>query len=149
MKTLIARTDEDIARCYPVMAELRPHLEEAQFVARVRSMAQENYRLVYLEDDTAIVAVAGYRIVTNLQFGRNLYIDDLSTAAHARSKGYGTVLLQWLEQQAGRCGCRTVHLDSGVQRAQAHKFYFRHGYTIAAYHFLRDNDADPAAASGT
>jgi hypothetical protein len=31
-------TDEDIRRSYPVMRQLRPHLEENEYVARVRSM---------------------------------------------------------------------------------------------------------------
>jgi hypothetical protein len=29
-----------------------------------------------------------------------------------------------------------LHLDSGTQRGQTHKFYFRENMTIMAYHFL-------------
>jgi hypothetical protein len=28
-----------------------------------------------------------------------------------------------------------VHLDSGVQRQHAHRFYFREGMTITSFHF--------------
>jgi len=28
-----------------------------------------------------------------------------------------------------------VERDSGIQRSQAHKFYFAQGFTIAGYHF--------------
>ena len=38
-------------------------------------------------------------------------------------------------QEAKEKGCEALHLDSGVQRAQTHRFYFREGLTINAYHF--------------
>ena len=31
-------------------------------------------------------------------------------------------------------GCKSLTLDSGVQREQAHKFYFREGMTVVGYH---------------
>jgi len=34
----LAETDEEIARAFPAMHQLRPHLEEAEFVPRVRRM---------------------------------------------------------------------------------------------------------------
>ena len=100
-------------------------------------MYKEGYRLAYLENENDVVAVAGYRIATNLHLGRHLYIEDLSTAEVAQSRGYGSDLLNWLEGEAEREGCTAVHLDSGVQRERAHKFYFRQDYAIAAYHFLK------------
>jgi len=32
-------------------------------------------------------------------------------------------------------GCGQVHLDSGVQRFAAHRFYLRNGFDIASHHF--------------
>lgn len=132
-----ASTDEDIARCYPAMAALRPHVRQEDFVALVRGLFEEGYRLAYLAPDDEVVAVAGYRVCTNLHLGRNLYVDDLSTLESDRSRGYGRRLLAWLEREAERLGCTCVRLDSGVQRERAHRFYFREGYAIAAYHFLK------------
>jgi len=43
--------------------------------------------------------------------------------------------LDWLKAEAKAQGCNELHLDSGVHREQAHKFYFREGLTISAYHF--------------
>jgi hypothetical protein len=36
MKIALAESETDVARCYPVMVELRPHLSAAEFAARVR-----------------------------------------------------------------------------------------------------------------
>jgi hypothetical protein len=39
MEVCVASTDAEIAACFAVMKALRPDLEEAGFVARVRSLA--------------------------------------------------------------------------------------------------------------
>ena len=81
------------------------------------------------------VAVAGFRVGENLAWGRHLYVDDLVTSAEHRSKGYGALLLGWLRGIAKERGCRELHLDSCVQRTDAHRFYLREGLTLSSYHF--------------
>ena len=66
---------------------------------------------------------------------KNLYIDDLVTSESARSKGFGELMLKWLREKAKTAGCEFFRLDSGTSRAQAHKFYFKQGLTIAAFAF--------------
>jgi GNAT superfamily N-acetyltransferase len=130
-----ARTDEEILACYDVMAELRPHLVRDEFVATVRAMQKDGLRLACIREDGRVVAVAGYRVSTNLFCGRHLYVDDLVTADSARSKGHGKALLAWLRAQAVAEDCDVFHLDSGMQRKRAHQFYLREGLEIAGYHF--------------
>ena len=38
-------------------------------------------------------------------------------------------------RRALAAGCAQLHLDSGVQREKAHRFYFREGMGVNAYHF--------------
>jgi len=136
MKIALAQSDSDIARCFGVMAQLRPHLVESEFVARVRRMQTEGFHLAALEDSGAVCAVAGYRYYDKLFSGRNLYVDDLVTDASRRSRGHGAALLQWLADEAKRTGCAQLELDSGVQRFDAHRFYFRERMHVSAYHFV-------------
>jgi len=131
----IAMSDAEIARCFPVMHELRTHLLEASFVARVREQEKGGYFLTYVEDEGRVVSVAGSRIVENLFSGRMLYIDDLSSGATERSKGYGKLLFDWLTRYAREKGCDTLELDSGVQRFDAHRFYLTNRMAISAHHF--------------
>ncbi len=132
----LAITDADIARCFPVMQQLRPHLVAADFVARVRSMQREGFHLAFLESDGAVRAVAGYRYYDKLFSGKNLYVDDLVTDATQRSHGHGRALLAWLAAEARARGCTQLELDSGVQRHDAHRFYLRERMHISAYHFV-------------
>ncbi len=130
-----AVTDDEIAACYDVMAELRPHVAREGFVALIRSMQAEGFRLACVRTGGRVVAVAGYRISTNLFLGRNLYVDDLVTAGSERSNGHGRAFLAWLRGIAVENGCRALHLDSGVQRQRAHEFYLREGLELSSYHF--------------
>ena len=135
----IAQGDADIARCFAVMRQLRPHLkDEAEFIARVRQqMAEDHFSLVYVEDGGTVAALAGFRIQNFLHSGKTLYVDDLVTNEASRSKGFGETLLAWMENHARQPGCETFSLDSGTQRTGAHKFYFRHGLLITAFHFAK------------
>lgn len=134
----LATTDKEIARCFDVLAELRPHLRRETFVETVRDMQADGFNLVYLTAGHDVVAAAGYRIYTNLHMGKHCYVDDLVTATVHRSKGYGEQLIKWLRDQARVMGCKHFHLDSGTHRGQAHKFYFAQGFTIASYHFSEE-----------
>ena len=134
----VALTDSHIAKCFDVMHQLRPHLVREDFVAMVRSMQSEGFNLAFLELDNQVVAVAGYRIYSNLHRGKHCYLDDLVTAPKHRSKGYGDQLLAWVRNRAIEAGCNVLHLDSGTHRRRAHKFYFQRGFTIDSYHFTEE-----------
>lgn len=133
-----AQTDKEIESCFAVMAELRPHLVQDEFVNLVRELEQGGFRLAYIEDKNEVVAVTGYRISSNLFMGRNLYVDDLVTAEKHRSKGYGEQLLSWLRSVAKENNCKVLHLDSGTQRQRAHKFYLSQGMVITSFHFAEE-----------
>lgn len=130
------KCDDDIRRCFPVMHELRSHLNEREFFEQVqRQMQTQNYKLAFVEADGDVVAVAGYRLVEMLAWGRTLYVDDLVTQSTRRSEGFGQKLFDWLIDQAKQAGCDQFHLDSGVQRFGAHRFYLRKRMDITSHHF--------------
>ncbi len=135
MNIRTATTDAEIAACFPVMRELRPHIAEDEFLSRVRGQQNTGYRLAYVLEADAVVAVAGFRIGENLAWGRFMYVDDLVTLPAHRSRGHGARLLSWLRQQAASEGCQQLHLDSGMQRKDAHRFYEREGMAITGFHF--------------
>ena len=132
-----AESDEDVARCHPVMHQLRPHVPAEGFVERVRRQQAQGYRLACVEEAGRVVAVAGFRIGENLPDGRHLHVDDLVTDENARSAGHGARLLDWLEALAREHGCRVLTLESGVQRHAAHRFYLRQRMEIRAHHFTK------------
>jgi GNAT superfamily N-acetyltransferase len=134
----LAESDAEIARCFEVMSELRPHLRAEDFVPRVRRQGDlAGFALAYVEEAGEVVAVAGFRVSECLAWGRFLYVDDLVSAARHRSRGHGGTLLRWLEARARAERCDELHLDSGVQRFGAHRFYLRERMDITSHHFAK------------
>ena len=132
----IAETPTEISACYAVMAQLRPQYAQDEFMTRVQRQMQDGYRLASLSSDGAVQAVAGYRLLENLAWGRFLYVDDLVTNQNSRSQGHGKTLLAWLNELARQQGCAQLHLDSGAHRKDAHRFYLREGMQNAGFHFM-------------
>lgn len=131
----IASTDAEILACFPVMRELRTLLAESEFLTRVRKQMEAGYQIAYLEDGGAIRAVAGFRFSNALAWGHFMYVDDLVVTESLRGSGYGGILLDWLIARAREKGCDQFHLDSGIQRLDAHRFYQQHKLAISSYHF--------------
>jgi GNAT superfamily N-acetyltransferase len=129
--------DERLSAVYPVMRELRDHLTEDEFEQHYEAGHANGYRIAALFDGDECRACAGYRLLTNFVSGRHIYIDDLVTAEHWRSHGYGRLLNKYLVELARNERCTSVQLDSATHRHDAHRFYFRERYSITAFHFAR------------
>lgn len=131
----IALSEQEISDCYPVMAELRPHIRRDEFVPTVKRLTEvAGFRLAYLTDD-GVKAVAGFRVSEWLAGGRYLEIEDLVAKSGERSKGYGGKLFDWLVAHAKEKGCAQVRLVSNVSRSDAHRFYLQKGMKLEAHYF--------------
>ena len=129
--------DPRLDAAWTVMAELRPDRDPATMTAMYAEMHPDGYRITAVFDGEFCRAVAGWRLGMNLHLGKYLYVDDLVTAASSRSAGHGGALLSHLRTVARDAGCEVLHLDSGVHRHDAHRFYFREGMHISSHHFLQ------------
>ena len=128
-------TDEEALRCWPVLRELRPHVDDqGDFLRRWRTQASEGYQLVYVESAGQVVAVAGYRVLTTMAWGRIVYIDDLVALPVVHGGGFGALLLRHIKSVAAELGCDAVHLDTGYQRHAAHLSYLRNGFELVCHH---------------
>ena len=135
IRELDASDEAALRRCFPVFAVLRPHLDEAAFLAGVRAQTREGYRIAYVEQDGAVAAAAGWRVARFLAWGKVVYVDDLIAHPDRRRSGFGGALLDWLFARARELGCEAVHLDSGYQRNDAHRLYLNKGFVLSSHHF--------------
>ena len=141
MDLYLAGSREQVAECFDIMKQLRPHLSENEFVERVQVQKKHGYQLLIARRDDKIIGVAGFVIGQKLAWGKHLYIDDLVTDESRRSAGAGKAMLAWLEEHGKEQQCEQMHLDSGVQRFAAHKFYLRENYTLSpVITFLKCSD---------
>lgn len=128
--------DDGLAQTWPVMAQLRPHLSEADYIAMAGRMRMtDGFRVFAAMRDGAVVGVTGVRPMELLYCGRILQIDDLVVSEAERSTGVGKALVDHVKAVATTEGRSEVHLDSGLARAEAHRFYDREGFERLGYHF--------------
>lgn len=135
MQVHLARSDADVAKVSGVLLELRTAFDREALIAQIREQQRSGYQLAYVEAAGEVLCVAGFVVTTKLAWGKHLYVDDLVTSELRRSRGAGAQMIAWLKAHARALGCRQLHLDSGVQRFAAHRFYLREGFAITSHHF--------------
>lgn len=134
---------EWLARAERVHRQLRLHLP-ADYAGKMQRVFAGGARMCVAVRGDDAVGVAVHRIHENTFDGVQMYVDDLVTDEAQRSQGIGKALLDHAQALARAAGCAAFNLDSGTQRRDAHRFYFREGMTINSFHFgmplKRDHD---------
>lgn len=138
MTVALAESEADLRRVSAVLRQLRDSFDERTLIQQIKTQQREGYRIAYVESGGEVLCVAGFVVATKLAWGRHIYVDDLVTAETRRSEGAGAVMIEWLKAHARELGCDQLHLDSGVQRFGAHRFYLRHEFVISSHHFSID-----------
>ncbi|OIB58823.1 GNAT family N-acetyltransferase [Natrialba sp. SSL1] len=128
----------DVRDVFPVLVELRDHLDEEQYLEYYTEMADDGYTMFACDVEGDTVAVAGVKITTNFYLGRHAYVYDLVTTEAERSHGYGRRLLEYVHEWAADRDCEAVELESGLWRDEAHAFYEDLGYEKYCYSFAYD-----------
>ena len=124
-----------LQRAESVHRQLRPQLP-ADYLAKMTRVLQSARMALAVKEDV-VLGLAVFRIHENTFDGLKFYIDDLVTDESHRSQGVGHALLKYLEVVARKLSASGLVLDSGTQRTQAHKFYFREGFVIPAFNFKK------------
>ena len=112
---------------FSIMVQLRPHLDEAEFLARVRRQSHAGYELVGSYDGSDLIGVMGMRPVHTLARGPHLHVDDLVVDETFRKSGAGKALMAYAENDAKARGMSLVFLDA---REGAIPFYEGIGFVF-------------------
>jgi GNAT superfamily N-acetyltransferase len=127
----------EIAACYEVMAQLRPHLKDVDgFVEQVMRQRGRGYRLSAAWSGERVIGAIGYRLQENLLYGSFVFVDDLVVHHDVRSHGIGAQLLSTAREYARNSGCRKFVLDTGLHMSRAQRFYFSQGLLSHAMGFV-------------
>ena len=135
VKIIESNSQEKFQAACQVMGELRVHLTTDELADCITRQMATGYHLIVAMNDQDVLGAAGFWMGFKIAWGKHIYVDDLDTTDNQRSAGVGTELLDWIKEYALANSCTQLHLDSGVQRFSAHKFYLRNGFRIASHHF--------------
>ena len=69
----LATSDTQISQCFDVLSQLRPHLQQSQFLAQVQRQQQSGYQIAFLEKDDQVLAVAGFSMGECFAWSKFMY----------------------------------------------------------------------------
>jgi len=125
-------------QAFPIISQLRPHLSLDEYISTVKLMEDNGYKIICVFGNGKIVSYAGFARLVNLYYGEHIWVYDLITDENERSKGYGRLLLAYIEEYAKSNRLNCVALSSGIQREDAHRFYeIAMDYERASYVFVK------------
>jgi len=128
---------EEMLPALHLIKELTPNISEEEYAALLKQMIPHNYYQIAAYDSSKLIAVSGYWIGAKIYCGKYLEIDNLVVSAEYRSKSIGKLLVDWMQEEAKKRGCKNVLLDAYVENFKAHRFYYREGFIARGFHYLK------------
>jgi len=115
------------AETFPIVVQLRPHLDQDEFLRRIHRQSYSGYELVGVFRDGRIIGVLGMRPVHTLMRGPHLHVDDIVVEETEQKSGGGRALMTFAQEDARARGMTAVFLDA---RPEAIGFYETIGFTL-------------------
>lgn len=148
MRIVELHTPEEFNAVYPLVRQLNPGMTRPVFRERLEAMRTQGYRCVAAVEHGKILGIAGFWTGTRFWCGPYIDIDNIVVDKGLRSNGVGSKLVAWIEEEGQRLGCDTAVLDSYTVNHSSHRFYFREGYMILGYHFVKTLDTKMKPRAG-
>ena len=137
MKIFELKTLADFAPAYNLVKQTNPTLTKSEYNARLKKMLKQGYRCIAMVRDRKYLGICGFWWGTKLWCGDYIDLDNLVVDEKHRNKNIGKELVAWVENLAKTLGCTQTSLDCYVTFYDTHRFYFREGYIIKGYHFIK------------
>ena len=125
-------------RIVALAALLNPSVAPAELAHRLQQQWDwDGYHCFGLFRDDHLIAIASAWTSVRLYGGKLVELDNVIVDPAARG-GTGSYFLERLQEWARGEGCRRMELKTYVSNSRSHKFYFRHGFSIYAYYFVKE-----------
>ena len=135
MEVQLLKSDTDLPAIAEVLLQLRPQYTKELLIAQIKKQQISGYKIAYIKSSDNILCVAGFVVGEKIAWGKHIYIDVLVTNEDHRSTGVGAFIINWFKSYCKELGCKQLHLDSGIQKFSAHRFYLNNRFNIASHHF--------------
>jgi len=124
---------------FEIIKQSHPSLTKSQYQELLKEMIGSNqYQMVLVHLDKNLVAVAGISIFTMLYCGRYMQISNLVVDSQYRNLKIGEAVLGYCQQMAIDHKCNKLVLDSYIENKLSHNLYYRQGFYIRGFHFMKD-----------
>lgn len=130
---------EAMMGAFPLIAQIYPKMDSKTYRAHISEMmATSNFKMVGAFYKEQLVGVSGYWVLRMLYCGRYLQVSNFVVDENSRGLGVGRIILCHLEQLARKLDCQKFVLDSYTENKKSHPLYFREGFYVRGFHFMKD-----------
>ena len=103
-----------------------------------KMMTDDDYKIFVAEIDNETVGFIGIHLGLAFEIdGKVMRIIALAVKEEYQNNGIGTALVKTAEEYAQNNGVAVIGVNSGLQRAVAHKFYEKQGFYKKGYSFIK------------
>ena len=132
-------TIDEMMAAYPLVAQMYKDMDLETYHSYVEEMIQvSNFKMIGAFSDDKMVGVCGYWVLLMLYCGRYLQISNLVVDKDSRSLGVGSAIMHAAEQIGRDLNCQKFVLDSYTENKSSHSLYYREGFYIRGFHFMKD-----------
>ena len=130
---------DEMLQAYPLIHQMYDQMDLATYSSYIKEMiATNDFKMVAAFLNDKIIGVSGYWVFLMLYCGRYLQVSNLVVDRSERGSGIGKKILQYLEVKAKKLDCQKVVLDSYTENKKSHSLYFREGFYIRGFHFMKN-----------
>jgi len=130
---------DEMMSAFTLIHQMYEKISREEFSIALDEMISRNdYKIAAAFFGEKIVGISGYWISRMLYCGRYLQASNLVVDKELRKSGIGKKLLNYLEAKAKESGCQKMVLDSYVLNTKSHPLFFREGFYIRGFHFMKD-----------
>lgn len=131
----------EIERIYPLVHQRQKDMDIEEFNRLLDEMIPAGYRCIGAFDkDGTLIGISGFWIKCQFYCRKSIRVDNFIIDENHRNQGIGAAMVAWLEEEGRRNDCKVALLDSYVSNHNSHKFYFREGFRILGFHFIKELD---------
>lgn len=127
----------EMARLFPLVKQLNPGLKKRDYTTMLKDMLAHGYRMAAVYDGKKCAGLSGFWISTKIYCGKYVELDNVVIDHNYRSQGIGKKLCDWIIAVARKEQCVTAMLDAYAENIPAHRFYYREGFYVRGFHFLK------------
>ena len=131
------KDQHEMENFYPLIRQLNPGLSRQRYKKMLNDMVKAGYRMAAAYESASCIGVSGFWIATKIYCGKYVEIDNLVIDKQHRSKGTGKKLCDFILRLARKSGCETAMLDAYAENSLAHRFYYREGFIVRGFHFIK------------
>ncbi|MBP7709652.1 MAG: GNAT family N-acetyltransferase [Rickettsiales bacterium] len=132
-------TKAEMLQAYEIVKQRYANLVLENFEAQISEMISMNdFKMIGAFLGDKIVGVTGYWVLRMLYCGRYIQLSSFIVDEEKRGLGIGKKLLKEIEKIGKKLNCEKVILDSFTENKKSHSLYYREGFHVRGFHFMKD-----------